>query len=237
MQNAYLNSVGYAFWFLETEMENTGIRKNAAVMVFLLVSVLLTGMVSGCTSDKSVRTYLQALLDASYKNDPAAFVEIKLGTAEDAQALYAQGIDTGVSVFCSRLGVSDDHKEEFRQIYMDLLGKVRYTVEDAKKQSDGSYNVTVSYEKMNIFKPALALHEENVAAMMNEWAESSEPPSEEDMVVAVYGEFKSSMETVLAEVQYDAAASMTVRIELIDNVYTPNADDIAELEKALFDGE
>ncbi len=45
------------------------------------------------------------------------------------------------------------------------------------------------------------------------------------------------METVLAEVQYDAAASLTIRIELIDNVYTPNASDIEELEKALFDGE
>lgn len=118
-----------------------------------------------------------------------------------------------------------------------MLGKVRYTVGDAEKQSDGSYIVTVSYERMNIFKPALALHQENVAAMMDEWANSSEPPAEEEMVAAVYREFKSSMETVLADVQYDAEASMTVRIELIDNVYTPNASDIEALEKALFDGE
>ena len=45
------------------------------------------------------------------------------------------------------------------------------------------------------------------------------------------------MENVLAQVQYDEKASMTVRIELVNNVYTPNADDIAGLEKALFDGE
>ena len=57
------------------------------------------------------------------------------------------------------------------------------------------------------------------------------------MVAAVYREFRSSMENVLAQVQYDEKASMTVRIELINNVYTPNADDIAGLEKALFDGE
>ena len=120
---------------------------------------------------------------------------------------------------------------------MDMLGKVRYAVEDADKQSDGSYIVTVSYEKMNVFKPALALHQENVAAMMDEWAQSPEPPAEEEMVAAVYREFRSSMENVLAQVQYDEKASMTVRIELINNVYTPNADDIAGLEKALFDGE
>lgn len=218
-------------------MESTKMKKSIEKMLVLLIGVLIVGTVSGCTSDKSVRTYLQALLDTSYKNDSSAFVEIKLGTAEEAQALYEQGIDTGVGVFCSRLGVSDEYKDEFRQIYMDMLGKVRYTVEEAQKQSDGSYIVTVAYEKMNIFKPALALHQENVAAMMEEWANASEPPTEEEMVAAVYREFKNSMETILAEVQYEEAASMTVRIELIDNVYTPNANDIEELEKALFDGE
>lgn len=218
-------------------MGNTNIKKHITKILCLLISVLMIGTVSGCTSDKSVKTYLQALLDASYKNDSKAFVEMKLGTEEEAQTLYEQGIDTGLGVFCSRLGVSDEYREEFRQIYMDMLGKVRYTVDGAEKQSDGSYTVTVTYEKMNIFKPALAQHEDNVAAMMEEWANASEPPAEEEMVAAVYNEFKSSMETVLAQVQYDAPASMTVRIELVDNVYTPNADDIAGLEKALFDGE
>ena len=50
-------------------------------------------------------------------------------------------------------------------------------------------------------------------------------------------EFRNSMESVLSEVQYDEAATMTVRIELLENIYTPNTEDIAELEKALFDGE
>lgn len=222
---------------METIMENTGIKKSVTKSFLAVIGVLLIGLVSGCTSDKSVRTYLQALLDTSYKNDSKAFVEIRLGDEQDAQTLYEQGIDTGVGVFCSRLGVTDEYRDEFRQIYIDMLGKVRYTVGDAEKQSDGSYIVTVSYERMNIFKPALALHQENVAAMMDEWANSSEPPAEEEMVAAVYREFKSSMETVLADVQYDAEASMTVRIELIDNVYTPNAGDIEALEKALFDGE
>ena len=227
----------YSLLDLETEMESTKMKKIITKMLFLLISVSIIGTVSGCTSDKSVKTYLQALLDTSYKNDSSAFVEIKLGTAEEAQALYEQGIDTGIGVFCSRLGVSDAYKEEFRQVYMDMLGKVRYTVEEAQKQSDGSYIVTVAYEKMNIFQPALELHQENVAAMMEEWANASEAPTEEEMVEAVYREFKNSMETILAEVQYEAAASMTVRIELVDNVYTPNANDIEELEKALFDGE
>lgn len=218
-------------------MRSKKTKKIGTKILFLLFCILTAGLLVGCSSDKNIKTYLQALLDASYKNDAAAFVEMKLGDESAAQALYEQGIDTGVSVFCSRLGVSEAYQDNFRQIYMDMLGKVRYTVDDAERQSDGSYLVTVSYEKMNIFQPALALHEENVAAMMAEWTNAPEIPAEEEMIAAVYNEFKTSMETVLAQVQYDAPASMKVRIELRDNVYTPNADDIAELEKALFDGE
>lgn len=206
-------------------------------ILFLLVGVLMAGSLMGCTSDKAVKTYLQALLDASYKNDSSAFVDMKLGKAEEAQALYEQGIDTGVSVFCSRMGVSDDYKEEFRQIYMEMLGKVRYTVDTAEKQSDGSYVVSVSYEKMRIFEPALLMYQEKVAALGDEWEKNDSFPSEEDIVKRVILEFKESMETILSDVTYDAAASINIRIELENNVYTPNADDIIELEKALFDGE
>lgn len=151
--------------------------------------------------------------------------------------LYERGIDTGVGVFCSKLGVPDAYRESFRQVYMDMLGKVRYTVDTAEKQSDGSYVVTVTYEKMNIFKPALERYQEAVAALAASWQDAEEPPAEEALAESVYMEFRNSMESVLSEVQYDEAATMTVRIELLENIYTPNTEDIAELEKALFDGE
>ncbi len=213
-------------------------KKSWNKIALLFAGILVAAMLGGCSTDASVKTYLQALLDASYKNDATAFVKMKLGTEEEAQALYERGIDTGVSVFCSRIGATDEYKEEFRAAYMDMLSKVRYTVDDANKQSDGSYIVTVSYEKMNVFKPALELHQDHVAAMTEEWAKTPEnAPAKEEMVKLALLEFKSSMETVLADVQYSEAQTINIRIELADNIYTPNADDIAALEKALFDGE
>ncbi len=212
-------------------------KKSYQKIIFLLISIVAVSTLSGCTSDKKVKNYLQALLDASYKNDAAIFVDMKLGSEEEAQELYERGIDTGVGVFCSKLGVPDAYRESFRQVYMDMLGKVRYTVDTAEKQSDGSYVVTVTYEKMNIFKPTLERYQEAVAALAASWQDAEEPPAEEALAESVYMEFRNSMESVLSEVQYDEAATMTVRIELLENIYTPNTEDIAELEKALFDGE
>ncbi len=76
-----------------------------------------------------------------------------------------------------------------------------------------------------------------VAALGDAWKNSDDVLSEEEIVERVILEFKESMEKVLSEVTYEEAASMNVKIELEDNVYTPNAEDIMELEKALFDGE
>ena len=71
-------------------------KKSYHKIIFLLISIVAAATLSGCTSDKTVRNYLQALLDASYKNDAAIFVDMKLGSEEEAQALYDRGIDTGV---------------------------------------------------------------------------------------------------------------------------------------------
>lgn len=205
-------------------------------IVMILVCVLTVGILGGCTSDQDVRSYLEALLDTSYKNETAAFVKMGLGTEEDAKALYEQGIDNGTEAFCGRLGVTEEFKEDFRSLYKDMLAKVRYEVGKAEKQSDGSYQITVSYEKMNIFQPATTMYQENVAALAEAWADG-DTPSEEEMLNQIVLTYKESMETVLAEVQYNEPQTMTVRIELVNNVYTPNTDDVAELEKALFDGE
>lgn len=76
-------------------------KKSYQKIIFLLISIVAVSTLSGCTSDKKVKNYLQALLDASYKNDAAIFVDMKLGSEEEAQELYERGIDTGVGVFCS----------------------------------------------------------------------------------------------------------------------------------------
>jgi hypothetical protein len=214
--------------------ENMKKLKNIAVMFICVFAACILG---GCASEADMSSYLKALLDTSYKNETQGFVEMKLGTAEEANALYEQGIENGVSAFCERLGMSDELKEDYRELYMDILRNVRYSVEDAKKQKDGSYIVNVSYEKMNLFEPAIQLYQDNVAALVNEQANSDENISSEDMVNVVIKEFKSSMESILSEAEYNEPETMTVRIEIKDNVYTPNEDDVRTLEESLVDWE
>jgi hypothetical protein len=211
--------------------------KNIRNLLTVLIFVAVVGILGGCTSNKDISKYLEALLDTSYKNDISGFVDIKLGTEDEAKALYNQGIDEGVAAFCDSLSVPEGLDEDFRTLYMNMLKMVKYEVGSAVKQSDGSYNVTVTYEKMNIFQPTVEIYEENVAEVANEWANSEENIDEEEKQRQVILEFKNSMETAMSQVTYDEPKDMTVRIELVDNKYTPNMSDVKELEKALLDWE
>ncbi len=212
-----------------------GVRMKKIISI--LLCIVITASLTGCTSDNEVQRYLQALLDASYKNDPTLFVDMKLGSEKEAQALYSQGVDTGIETFCTTLSVPEELKGDFRQIYMDMLSKVHYTVGDAEKQSDGSYIVTVTYEKMIVFQPMLDTHAIKTAQLYKTWGENpaSAPTDENEMMKLIIVALKESMEEVLANVTYEQEQTTTVRIELVDMVYTPNTSDIQNLEMILFD--
>ena len=48
---------------------------------------------------------------------------------------------------------------------------------------------------------------------------------------------KDAIQESLGNLQYEDEASMTVRVELVNKVYTPNGDDVANLEQQMFDTE
>jgi disulfide oxidoreductase YuzD len=206
-------------------------------LLIVLVVVTATGILGGCTSNSDISEYLEALLDTSYKNEISKFVDIKLGNEDDASQLYIKGIDDGAALFCESLNVPEGLDDDFKELYKDLLKLVKYKVGGAVKQSDGSYVVTVTCEKLNVFQPAIELYEENMAAIVDEWANSEEDIEDEEKQRQAVLEFKDSMETAMADATYDEPTEVTVRIELDDNKYTPNMDDVQELEKALLDWE
>ena len=52
--------------------------KKLKKIALLLVGVLMVGMLAGCGQKFDAQAYVKALLDASYKNDSAAFVRTRL---------------------------------------------------------------------------------------------------------------------------------------------------------------
>lgn len=94
---------------------------------------------------------------------------------------------------------------------------------------------------MNVFAPTLENYMTTVEEMVTAWTEAAlageETPSEEEMMAEVIGAFETTLADVLANVTYAEPQTMTVRIELVDGLYTPNEDDLYNLEYSLFDND
>ncbi len=204
----------------------------------LLVAVLAVTMLVGCGSfDAS--GYMKALLDNSYKNDSTAFVDQKVGTAEQAKELYDLGIETELNSLISGVTLSDELKNEFTTVLQDVYKSVKYTVGEAEKQDDDSYVVEVKYQKMKVFAPAMEKFQADQQAYTDELSEQvqngGEYPSEDEISEKVYTMLKDAIKDAAAKAEFEDEASTTVRIELKDKVYSPNQDDVEALEYALFD--
>lgn len=213
--------------------------KRMKKVIVVMVAVMAAAVLGGCGASFDASGYVKALLDNSYKGDSTAFLEEKVGTKEQAEELYEQGIDTEMKSITSQVQLSDELNEEFRGVLKDVFKNVKYTVGEATKGEDGSYEVEVKYQKMNVFAPAMESFNAASQAYVEEMTEKAlngeETPSEEEMTEAVYTMLKDAIKESMENVSYADEESTTIHIELVDKVYTPNEDDIYNLELLLFD--
>ncbi len=206
-------------------------------VALLMLSVLTLSLFAGCGGKFDASAYVKALLDNSYKNDSAAFVEMKIGSAEEASELYEQGLDAEMQGVLAGVSMSEEAENNYRTFFKDLLAKADYKVGDAEKQSDGSYIVTVTYKQMKIFEPALTAYLAELESKMAEWqTQASEGSITEDEVYEqMYLLLLSHMQTALSSVEYGDEQTTTITVELVNNVYTPSDSDFYNLESLMFD--
>lgn len=203
----------------------------------IIICVMLCSLLMACGKKLDASGYLQAMLDLSYKGDVTAYVEMELGTAEEATALFEQGIDSEMSFFKEKLNMSEELEADFRSLFKEIYGKANYTVGEAKAQKDGSYLVEITYERLKVFEPALTSYNEKIASLPETWAAMETTPTQDEMLEDMTEILRDALRESIENAAYEAQETMTIRIELIDNVYTPNSQDVISLEKALFDSD
>lgn len=204
----------------------------------LLATVLIAGLFAGCGNSFDASAYIKALMDNSYKNDSTGIVKQRIGTKEEAEALYEAGLDAELAQLVEEADMSEELQAEYRAVFADMFKKADYTVGEAKKQEDKSYVVTVSYRQLKVFEPAYASYKEKLDILTEEWMslDDEEALTEDEMYEAIFTVLKDCMKEAIEAPEYKEEASTTVRVELnSDNEYVPNEDDLYGLESLLFD--
>ena len=215
-------------------------KKIVKKVTAFLAGVFVVGGLSGCASFDA-GGYVNAILTNSYYNDSTAIVEQQIATAEEAAAVYEAGMNAQMQAMLTDVTISEELYQEYLQFYKDLYASVHFTVGEAVKIDKETFEVSVSYEKMHVFENAVDNYEVKVAEFVQAWTDAAlageEVPSDEAMNEQLFTTFKDCMRAELAEPEYDASAEMVIRVELIDNVWTANQEDILNLESAMFDFE
>jgi len=205
------------------------------------------GTISGDTQTQTenmpeAAQYLKAILDVIYKNDPNTYIDLKIGTAEEAAELYEETLDEEtINDLLDNLGFAEVQADERMGLIKQILSNVRYNVGEAKKQNDGSYVVTVAYEKMNIYMPTVDAYIKKAESMIAGWnragSEGGELPSYEIMNEQLIETYTECLRESLGNITYEKSQNVTVRLKVVNKAYEINDEDITKFGNLLTDSD
>ncbi len=212
-------------------------KHRSRILAVLAVMLMTLLTLSGCQKEFDASGYLKAILDNSYKHDDTAFLEQKIGTEEQAEELFQEGIDNNMDAMTASLSIPEDQEADFRTLFEDIYSKADYTVGETEKQDDDSYVVTVTYRPMELFSQVETQLTEEVnnltESYMQDAMNGGEVPDEETLTAEIMQLYKDLTNAQLENLTYGDEQSCQVRIELNDKVYTPNTDDLMTLENGI----
>lgn len=164
----------------------------AAVLTAMVATVL-----SGCAKKFDATTYVKGTMDAYFKNEVTdQYAKMVDGGKEAIQKAHDEQIEILLDDM-REAGCPDHLVEQYRDMYIDLFSKCKYTVSEATEdKSTKNFTVTVSVEPLNLDVEGVS---EQGAAHIGEWAESQDATDPEALQAAAIEEMFNYMLTVFKE--------------------------------------
>lgn len=191
----------------------------------ILCLIALAFSLTACNAGFDAVKYMQAVLDNSYKNDSSKYVEMKIAAKEEAEKIYLQGVDANVRELIGKAELSEELCERYRAAMEKIYNAADYSVTDAVRNADKSFDVHISCRKLKVFEPSMLILFEEV----NKRADITFTEEE------LYTWFAEALEKNLEAPEYGEEVDFTIRLNLSSNVYSPDAGQLSALQLELFD--
>ena len=209
--------------------------KKRILSVILAAMMMLALTACGGMTTDDAKTYVQSVLDASYKADFSEYTEQTDSTEQEAQQLFDENLDNIMSMGgFTDAGLSEELSASYRQLFQDMLAQAKYEVGSATEEEDDGFVVEVSAEPFTAFD---GLQDEVMSAVEAEMAnitDISQLPSQDEINEMVFQKMYDILVQRVAEPTYGEAQTVEVHVELSDNMYSINEDDLTELDLILF---
>ena len=208
-------------------------KKRISLMIAMAVcfSMLLGGCGKKLTTENAP-DYVKSALDTCYKGEFEAYMEFTNSTEEEAQALYNDGIDANMEasgITDSAINISQELQDQYRQLFIGLLGISKYTVGEAKEDGDG-FTVEVSVEPFTMFD---SLQDDLINEIST--VDPSTLTTEDEMNTLVYQKMYDLMSAKLNSPEYGEPQTVTVHIQPDDDgIQTINEEDLVQIDTIMY---
>lgn len=134
-------------------MNNKLMKKTSAV----ILTALLTLSITACTGKQfDAAAYTKSVLDANYQQNFTEYAEFCGITEEEAKKELQNSIDEQVDAELSSISSLGEFTDEEKQEYKDMLIEVnklgKYEVQEAIEDEDGNFTVTICITPANVFQ-------------------------------------------------------------------------------------
>lgn len=213
---------------------------NKKLSTLLILCLAFSFVLSGCMPKFDASGYIKATLDANTKGEFEACAEITGSSVEDIEALYNQTIDAEMA-YIQAYNVSDEKKEEFRQLFIDMYKSFKYEVGEATRNDDNSYTVPVTTYKLMVFDGIMEAGEEHLMNYAQAEVDAGNTPSTEQLEEEILNFMYDAIKENLAKSEYAEPVTTDITVSPTKNgsqvVYSATTADLQNILQALVDVE
>lgn len=215
-------------------------RKYFIVGIAVFVIVVL-GIVAGlyCYINRfDPQEYVQAFLDVSYKQKTEVYVELTGISEDEAEQIFENNLDYTMNKFPSEV-MTEELKKEYRSLFGSLAKKADYTVDEAKREEDGSYQVELTVKPILLLRDTYQTFQEQAqeyaTQVSNDVMNGQAMPEEQEMQTAVYQIYYDVLKKAMDQgIHYGSACKMTLHLDQDEQgYYQIRKSDLQRLDQLL----
>lgn len=218
-------------------------KKKFILITLFLTAVLAVGIGTGIylyLNRFDAGDYLQAVLDASYKNETDQYIEITGVSKESAEKIFEDNLDATMKGFESS-EMPDDMLPLYRELFAEIAKKVSCQAGEPVRQKDGTYVVPVTVKSITLFTDTYGTFQTRAQEYADEITDSvtngAEMPTDEEMQNRVYQIYYDVLkERVDSGMLYGGARDVEIRVtkEGIRS-FSINEEDMDKLDSLLIE--
>lgn len=215
-------------------------KRQKKIMAVLMAALMFAGISTGCGKKFDAKAYMQEYLNASYKQQFTEFCKLSEQTEDEAKKVYEENIDKVTEEMMNVEGqeFSDELVEKYQNLVQTMFSSAKYNVVSAEEDKDGNFVAKVEVEPLLVLddfeEKVTEASEEYLTDLTEKLLAGEEQPDEaniyEDIMTIVY----DILNEKLSAPEYGEKETVEVQISKKDNVYTPEIEDLENLDKVVF---